>query len=150
MRTNPSAHRHCLSLPGIVTALQRKVQKPSLKTKRNLKISLCVTPTHTAAAAPSPLLQLVSVSVSISFSISFSFLLTCLLAYLLTCLLACTQNSVSHARDKTRAYKYLFITQLSSVSNSNSYSIFPAHLRFGSAEKPLHFQGFFLCFLNRF
>ena len=82
MRTNPSAHRHCLSLPGIVTALQRKVQKPSLKTKRNLKISLCVTPTHTAAAAPSPLLLLhshsVSVSISFSISISFSFLLTCL------------------------------------------------------------------------
>ena len=87
MRTNPSAHRHCLSLPGIVTALQRKVQKPSLKTKRNLKISLCVTPTHTAAAAPSPLLLLhshsVSVSISFSISISFSFLLTCFLAYLL-------------------------------------------------------------------
>jgi hypothetical protein len=60
------------------------------------------------------------------------------LAYLLTvCLHA--KRCVSHARDQTRVYKYLFITQLSSVSNSNSYSnsysIFPAHLRFGSAGK---------------
>ena len=55
-----------------------RILRFSQNDRNNLKISLCVTPTHTAAALPSLLLHSHSVSISFSISISFSFLLTCL------------------------------------------------------------------------